>query len=145
MTSPRRSQEQTDTAALFEALRAYFVPLYGADAPPVKIEVWLKGEAESVRLLVPKPCPRSDDIAPADEQDDEAFILTPVQEAILDALDAKALRTDALAAKVGGRSRLFDKKAGLQELRDRELVKHHSRLGFYRPDSPPEQLADHER
>jgi hypothetical protein len=69
----------------------------------------------------------------------EPFVPTPFQEAILGALEGTALRTDALGAAVGDRSRLY-RPGGLTELREQGLVKHHPRLGFYRPDCPPEAL-----
>ncbi len=72
----------------------------------------------------------------------EAFVPTAFQVAILDALDGKALRTDALAAAVGDRSRLFRHPGGLKELKDQGLVANHHRLGFYRVDAPPEALAE---
>lgn len=62
--------------------------------------------------------------------------LTPFQEQILEALDGKALRTDALGTAVGDRGRLF-KKGGLRELRERGLVEHDQETGFFRPDAPP--------
>lgn len=69
-----------------------------------------------------------------------AFIPNPFQQAILDALEGKALRTDALGAAVGDRARLY-RPNGLRELRDHGLVAHHERLGFFRPDAPPDELA----
>ena len=71
---------------------------------------------------------------------EDSFVLTPFQEAIMEALEGKALRTRPLGAAAGDPSRLY-KKGGLTELRERGLVKHHPRLGFFRPDAPPEQLA----
>jgi hypothetical protein len=66
----------------------------------------------------------------------EAFVHSPFQDSILAALEGQALRTDALGAAVGDRSRLF-KPHGLKELREEGLVSWHSRLGFYRVDAPP--------
>jgi hypothetical protein len=76
----------------------------------------------------------------------EPFVPTPFQQGILEALEGKALRTDALGAAVGDRSRLFRRHARtgqtpLQELQALGLVSHHSRLGYFRPDAPPPQLA----
>jgi hypothetical protein len=73
--------------------------------------------------------------------DPAAFVLTPFQQDILDALDGKALRTDALGHAVGDRSRLFRRPGGIHELRERGFVHHHHRLGFYRPDAPPPELC----
>jgi hypothetical protein len=72
--------------------------------------------------------------------DDVPFIPSPFQQGILDALDGKALRTDALGAAVGDQRRLFRPRGGLQELREHGLVDHHERLGFFRPDAPPPKL-----
>ncbi len=61
---------------------------------------------------------------------------------ILEALAGVALRTDALAAKAGiNRSALFAHPGGLKELQARGDVSHHRRMGFYRPDAPPDELA----
>lgn len=78
--------------------------------------------------------------APAVEEPEEPFVLTPFQTAILKALEGKALRTDPLANKVNDRRRLFIHPGGLKELQEQGLVAHHKRLGFYRPDAPPPQL-----
>lgn len=76
----------------------------------------------------------------------EAFIAGTEQLRILAALDGIALRTDALAeiAKVD-RRKLFNRgstKGLLMELIDQDLVRHHTRLGYYRPDAPPPEHAD---
>lgn len=79
-------------------------------------------------------------ILPPLEQDPESiFIPNAFQKGILDALANKAMRTDALANKVGSRSRLFDED-GLPELVDEGLVCHHKRIGYYRPDAPPAEM-----
>lgn len=87
-----------------------------------------------LRAPVPAPGIAAEPTAP------QPFVPTPFQQDILDALEGKALRTDALAAKVGDRSRLFRHPGGLKELQEQGLVAHHKRLGFYRPDAPPEEL-----
>ena len=66
----------------------------------------------------------------------KAVIRSAFQQGILDALDGKALRTDALAVRVGSRSRLFAKD-GLPELQEEGVVAHDKRVGYYRPDAPP--------
>jgi hypothetical protein len=68
------------------------------------------------------------------------FVPSPFQRAILKALDGVALRTDALGAAVGDRSRLY-RQGGLQELRERGLVGWHKYLGFYSVKSPPAALG----
>ena len=74
-----------------------------------------------------------------EEDDWQPFQPTAFQKGILKALDGKAMRTDALGAAVGDRSRLF-RKGGLNELKDRGLVEHNSSIGYYRPDAPPPGL-----
>ncbi len=70
-----------------------------------------------------------------------AFVPNAFQKAILAALDKKGLRTDALAAKVGDRRRLFKDPGGLPELMEEGMVAHHKRIGYYRTDSPPQDLT----
>jgi len=70
------------------------------------------------------------------------FIPTDYQRDILDKLNGKALRTDALAMKVGNRRKLFTDPGGLPELQEEGLVCHDKRLGYYRPDAPPADLED---
>lgn len=66
------------------------------------------------------------------------FVPTPLQRAILDALNGQALKKDALAKAVcgGDDSRLY-KAGGLKELRERGLIEHKHGVGYYRPDAPP--------
>ncbi len=73
----------------------------------------------------------------------DVFIPSAFQEAILGALEGKALRTDALASAIGGdcRSRIFRKPGGIQELIDQDYVRNHPRRGYYRVDAPPPELA----
>jgi hypothetical protein len=64
--------------------------------------------------------------------------LSPLQEAILAALDGKAMKVEELAnvCTGGDSSRLY--KAGLKsELELRGLIRHKRGLGWYRPDKPP--------
>ncbi len=98
---------------------------------PLRVAIFTAEDAKPLSLPVPA--------APAAPP---AFIPTAFQTAILDALDGRALRTEALAAAVGGdRRRLFRKPGGLTELREKGMVDQHPRLGYFRPDSPPEELA----
>ncbi len=67
------------------------------------------------------------------------FVATIKQRKILDALDGKALRLDALEEATSiGRSRLYDKgqPGGLDELRKLGQVVNNRKTGFYRPDAP---------
>ena len=66
------------------------------------------------------------------------FVPSPFQKSIIDALNGRAMRTDALAAKIGDRRKFFREK---KELEERGLVAHHQKLGFYRPDAPPPELS----
>jgi hypothetical protein len=70
------------------------------------------------------------------------FVPNAFQRGILASLEGKALRTDALGHAVRGRSRLFNDPGGLPELQDQGLVCHHRRVGYYRPDAPPEHLKE---
>lgn len=69
------------------------------------------------------------------------FVPNAFQQAILEALEGRALRTRALGDAVGDCSRLY-KPGGLAELRAQKLVAHHERLGFYSTLAPPPQLPD---
>ena len=71
---------------------------------------------------------------------DEPFIPNGFQEGILAVLNGKALRTDLLGVAVGDRRRLY-RPGGLKELRENGRVGLHSRIGHYRPDAPPPELA----
>jgi hypothetical protein len=71
----------------------------------------------------------------------EGFVPTPFQQEILDALEGRALRTEGLASAVGcDRRSLFRKPGGISELQEHGYVKTHKRMGYYRPDSPPEEI-----
>lgn len=74
------------------------------------------------------------------------FVRTPIHDAILDALNGRALNADELAAASHIlRRNLFDRgpRTGpLTELRSNGLVDHHRRLGYFRPDSLPPELRE---
>jgi hypothetical protein len=74
------------------------------------------------------------------KQTDPLDPLTPMQRAIMKALDGRALKADALAKEVAGgdRRRLY-KKGGIKELRENDRVVNKRPLGYYRPDRPPEE------
>lgn len=76
------------------------------------------------------------------EADKPKFIPNVYQKEILKALRGVAMRTDALAARVGSRARLFHDPGGIPELQEQGLVGHHPRLGFYSTSSPPPDLAE---
>lgn len=75
------------------------------------------------------------------QPDEEVFVPTAFQAAILEELEGKAIRSGALGAAVGDKRRLFRHPGGLRELIERGMVRHHKRRGYYRPDAPPEELA----
>ena len=64
-----------------------------------------------------------------------------MQDAILECLDGKCLRTDALATASGyDRRKLFRKPGGLAELQEQGLVANDPARGYYRPDAPGEAV-----
>ncbi|MGI6417626.1 MAG: hypothetical protein ACOX1P_18385 [Thermoguttaceae bacterium] len=64
--------------------------------------------------------------------------LTPLQRAIMKALEGRALTKQALANEVSkGEGRMFYRPGGLLELRLHGLVDHRKGVGFFRPDAPP--------
>ncbi len=81
--------------------------------------------------------------ASASEEDgrgaDVIFIPTPLQKAILAALAGQALKKQALADLIcKGEGTVLYREGGIKELRAMGLVEHKSRIGFFRPDAPPE-------
>lgn len=78
----------------------------------------------------------------------KSFHPTLRQQVVLSALDGKAMKvtTLAFATKIN-RRHLYDRGAQrgvLSDLRDRNLIVLHNRLGYYRPDSPPPELKESE-
>jgi hypothetical protein len=136
MSAP--SKPTVTAGDLFHTLAAWLHENYPGQIPD-RLRIYLVSGRKIDLPVIAAPIPAVVAAAAA-----EPFIPTPFQEAILEALDGKALRTDALGAKVGDRSRLFRHPGGLKELQEQELVAHHKRLGFYRPDAPPEELSDND-
>lgn len=67
------------------------------------------------------------------------FIPTPLQKAILAALAGQALKKQALADLIcKGEGTVLYREGGIKELRALGLVEHKRRIGFFRPDAPPE-------
>jgi hypothetical protein len=67
------------------------------------------------------------------------FIPTPLQKAILAALAGQALNKQALADLIcKGEGTVLYREGGIKELRALGLVEHKRRIGFFRPDAPPE-------
>jgi len=66
------------------------------------------------------------------------FIPTPLQAAILHALDGKAMKKQTLADEVcGGEGTRLYRKGGIKELREIGRVDHKDGVGYFRPDAPP--------
>ena len=130
---------------LFDALRQWTSINYPGLAAR-RISIDFVNEPDPVSLPVPRcSCaPVSVSVLERKSEIMPAFVPSPFQKGILAALNGKALRTDALADKVGSRSRLFSKN-GVKELEDRGLIAHHERLGFYSTEFPPAELRDEEQ
>jgi hypothetical protein len=70
----------------------------------------------------------------------QTVILSPLQQRILEVLECKALRKDALVDACGGGNLYKPSASGirpLQELRDAGLVDWKRKIGFFRPDAAP--------
>lgn len=111
------------------------------EAPTERLN-WLIELAEKVTLEDERNRRALDELAEAEPQstdEEEVFVPTPVQAAILKALVGRALRTGGLeeATKVD-HSQMF---RGMKKLKELGRVKRHSKLGFYRPDTPPPSLT----
>lgn len=69
---------------------------------------------------------------------EEPFVLTPLQEDILRALDKRAMKKQALADEVcGGEGTRLYRRGGIKELRAGGKVGHTYGAGYFRPDAPP--------
>lgn len=104
---------------------------------PLRIRIYTLEDEQPLQLpVVSARAPRDD---PGD-----VFVPNAFQTAILEALEGKAMKTGALAAAVHCETpQLFKKpKGGIAELREHDLVRHHERLGYWRPDAPPPQLSE---
>ena len=100
--------------------------------PPSKICIHFHGMAEPVCLPLTPAAP----VQPA-----RPFEPNEMQDAILECLDGKCLRTDALATASGyDRRKLFRKPGGLAELQEQGLVANDPARGYYRPDAPGEAV-----
>lgn len=129
------------TGELIAAVRVY-LSTYSPHSKPTALRIVL---ADELPITLPLArCQPVHTIPVEAEKYDEVFIPNAFQEAILEALEGKALRTDALGAAAGDRSRLFRNPGGLKELQEQGLVKHNRRAGFYRPDAPPDELQESE-
>jgi hypothetical protein len=125
------SHPRAAETALVEAARAYLKARGYRAAGPYRLALDFDGGdlVEPPTVILRPSAPVAGDFVP------NAF-----QRAVLKALAGTGMRTDAIAAKVGDRRRLFRDPGGLPELQERDKVRHHPRLGYYRPDDPPAEL-----
>jgi hypothetical protein len=119
-------------------LQQYFIAEFGRTPTSVVV----KFSDTKLSLPFPLATVRAEPPASAVDASSAPWLPTAFQQSILDALDGRALRADALGDEVGDRGRLYKKPGGIQELRDHGLVAHHPRRGYYRPDAPPPELED---
>ncbi len=135
MAPPARPTDEI----LIEAARAHVTRLFGAARVPRVLIIHIEGVPDPITLPCPLPGPVVASVANGVAV--EPWVPTDAQACILEALAGAALRTDALATKSGvARSQLFRHPGGLKEMQERGLVAHHSRVGYYRPDCPPDEL-----
>lgn len=133
-----------DNRSLFDAVAAWAAESYPG-FPVEMVTIQLRYLPIPVQLPVASapviPLAKQQPAAP------DAWEPSEYQAAILQALDFRALRSDALVTELdrmgenGDRTRLW-KARGIKELVDRGLVKNDRRVGYYRPDAPPEELVD---
>lgn len=122
-----------------EPLRQWILANVGGH--PAKVVIHLH-DGRKVQLPFPpqqmaSPAPPA---PPAAEAPEPVWVPSAFQKAILAALAGKALKMTLLGAAVADARRLKDSRA-LPELVERGLVELHPRLGYYRPDAPPPELA----
>jgi hypothetical protein len=140
----RGKDDPGSLVALTEAARSLVRKLYGAGEHLVRITIRTRSRIR-IRVDVPegrRPARIASQRPAAPRMPPTPFVPTPFQKGILQALHGQALRTDDLGRKVGSRRKLFSHPGGLRELRENNLVAHHKRLGYYRPDAPPPALGD---
>ncbi len=85
--------------------------------------------AREVQLTVVDPCRR-------------VLVPTPLQKSILKALDGQALKKEPLAEQCKVDPRTLYKQGGIKELMAEGLVCTKPRVGYFRPDAPPEDAID---
>jgi hypothetical protein len=129
----------------------YLVPVYGA---PVRKPLAPPGQPIPYDCLLVRSTPALWEGLPAGAASTASaaavasveprvpFIPSELQEAILAALNGKALTLDALTLKLHvDRSTLH--RDGIKELRAQGLIDNHRRVGgYFRPDAPPPKYAD---
>lgn len=120
------------TDELLDAIRLWVAAKYPSYTPMrVTLEMERAGRQERVRL----PIPAFGESTPVREDAED----TALQQGILEALDGTALRSRELDLEIKANGRLY-KKGGLTELMEQGRVLSDRRVGYYRPDRPPENL-----
>jgi hypothetical protein len=71
------------------------------------------------------------------EDETVQFIPTPLQETVLDTLNGKAMKKEALAETLKIDSSRLYRQGGIKELMDLKMVDNLRGIGYYRPDAPP--------
>src|SRR5262249_21906949 len=117
---------------LFNVVRSWVEANYPGESAETLV-IHIRGRAVPVQLPVPPAL-----VVNGRAVGPPPFITTSFQDDILEALDGRALKTDALGAAVGDRGRLY-RARGLKELREKGMVCHEPGVGFYRPDAPPKE------
>jgi hypothetical protein len=148
--SPRATAMSTTIYELADLARRYVREHYPDLRGPVEVRVVLTEDLafEAVQVEIvpgestaePPPAEPASEPPPAEPSPGEAWVPTLLQRQVLAALEGDALRADELGAVTGDRRGLFQ-AGGLRELQDRGLVRKDPRLGYYRPDLPPAELA----
>jgi hypothetical protein len=128
-----------DLSDVLRAVRSWADQTYPGNQQ-LTISLVVPWQAEPLRFPIPPagalPAPAAPEPVAA-----APFVPNAFQMGILKALEGKGLRTTALGLEVHDQRRLF-KPGGLKELKKQGLVAWHPRIGFYRPDAPPEVLKE---
>lgn len=79
-----------------------------------------------------------DEKAPSDQSDKQPFVPSPLQVAILKALDGRALKKEALAGECRIDPARLYRPGGIKELTELGMVRNKRGVGYYRPNAPPD-------
>lgn len=136
MPSPPSSPDFGELQALVRSWLERYYPAWRSAT--VRADV---GEPESLAMPIPREWASRNERSPVQTTSEHPFIPTQLQVNILEALDGKAMRTDTLARACEVERTRFYKPGGLKDLQELGKVAWHERIGYYRPDSPPEEVA----